>query len=356
MVRIDKTIFISYRRSSIPWALAIFQDLTHHGYDVFFDFNGIASGDFERVILENIRARAHFLVLLTPTSLARCGDPNDWLRREIEAAIDGKRNVIPLLLENFDFVSAESAGQLSGTIGVLCKYNALQVPAAYFAEAMNRLREKYLNVPLEIVLQPASRVAQEAAHHVQHVSAMLAGIKSKSGAESGHEGRFGKHVKSETSGSLSSSSLRIAQEFEGSWTDTVTDSWFYARIVAGRFLIPYCYEGNDRLMAHVYDMSFASTALRCHFEWVPVPVSDGESLLRGAILLHLESMLSSSVADVLQGGWWYAQDLADWPSHAPVTINTPKMNPLNLKRVRRARCPDWAERYFERARKRQRWF
>jgi hypothetical protein len=59
MGRIEKTVFISYRRTNFPWGLAIFQDLTHHGYDVFFDYTGIASGDFEKVILENIRARAH---------------------------------------------------------------------------------------------------------------------------------------------------------------------------------------------------------------------------------------------------------------------------------------------------------
>ena len=65
MERIEKTVFLSYRGTNIPWALAIFQDLTQHGYDVFFDFNGIASGDFERVILGNITGRAHFLVPLT---------------------------------------------------------------------------------------------------------------------------------------------------------------------------------------------------------------------------------------------------------------------------------------------------
>src|SRR4051812_22688676 len=98
MGRIEKTVFLSYRRTDIPWALAIFKDLTHHGYDVFFDFNGIASGDFERVILENITARAHFLVLLTPSSLERCDDPADWLRREIESALANKRNVVPLMM------------------------------------------------------------------------------------------------------------------------------------------------------------------------------------------------------------------------------------------------------------------
>jgi hypothetical protein len=95
MERIEKTVFLSYRRTNIPWALAIFQNLTQHGYDVFFDYNGVASGDFERVILENIKARAHFLVLLTPSALERCGDPTDWLRREIETALATQRNTVP---------------------------------------------------------------------------------------------------------------------------------------------------------------------------------------------------------------------------------------------------------------------
>jgi hypothetical protein len=77
---------------------AVFQDLKHNGYDVFFDFQGIASGDFERVILEYIRARAHFLVLLTPSALEPCGDRGDWLRREIETALETRRNIVPLML------------------------------------------------------------------------------------------------------------------------------------------------------------------------------------------------------------------------------------------------------------------
>ena len=92
MRRIEKTVFISYRRSNVSWALAIFQNLTHHGYDVFFDYSGIASGDFERVILGNIDARAHFLVLLTPSALERCNESDDWLRREVEYAISSQRN------------------------------------------------------------------------------------------------------------------------------------------------------------------------------------------------------------------------------------------------------------------------
>src|SRR5215475_8149643 len=105
MARVEKTVFISYRRADRWPAVALFKDLTQHGYDAFIDYDGIASGDFERSIVDNIRARAHFVVLLTPAALMRCDDPADWLRREIETAIETKRNVVPLLLDGFTFAA-----------------------------------------------------------------------------------------------------------------------------------------------------------------------------------------------------------------------------------------------------------
>ena len=35
MLRVEKTVFISYRHTNAAWALAVSQNLTHHGYDVF---------------------------------------------------------------------------------------------------------------------------------------------------------------------------------------------------------------------------------------------------------------------------------------------------------------------------------
>ncbi|MGB8772174.1 MAG: tetratricopeptide repeat protein [Candidatus Korobacteraceae bacterium] len=158
MGRIEKTVFINFFA-----ALAIYQDLTQHGYDAFMDYTGLASGDFETVILENVRARAHFLVLLTPSALERCGDPADWLRREIEAALDSRRNIVPLMFEGFDFGTPTIANQLTGKLAVLKQYNAMGVPAEYFDAAMKKLREKYLNAPLDAVSHPASPAAREAA-------------------------------------------------------------------------------------------------------------------------------------------------------------------------------------------------
>ena len=141
MARIEKTVFISYRRTNAPWVLAISQNLTHYGFDVFFDYTGLASGDFETVILENINARAHFLVLLTPSALERCGDPGDWLRREIEDALDNRRNIVPLMLEGFDFGTPSISNQLTGKLASLRKYNAMTVSAEYFDAAMEKLRK-----------------------------------------------------------------------------------------------------------------------------------------------------------------------------------------------------------------------
>jgi len=162
MARVEKTAFLSYRRTNFYCALAIFQDLTQHGYDVFFDFKGIASGDFESVILENIPAHAHFLVLLTPSALERCNDPKDWLRREIETALDNRRNIVPLFLEAFDFATPTIANQLTGKLAPLSHYNGVTISPEYFSEAMQRLRDKFLNVALSAVPHPAPFAAQQA--------------------------------------------------------------------------------------------------------------------------------------------------------------------------------------------------
>jgi formylglycine-generating enzyme required for sulfatase activity len=161
MARIEKTVFISYRRKDISWALAVYQDLTHQGYDVFFDYTSIPSGDFEQIIISNIKARAHFVLILTPTTLDRCSQTGDWLRREIEIAIDEKRNIIPLFFNGFNFGADNVSEKLTGKLKKVSQYNGMNVYQDFFSEAMTRLRTKFLNVPLTAVLHPVSAEVQE---------------------------------------------------------------------------------------------------------------------------------------------------------------------------------------------------
>ena len=179
MARIEKTVFISYRRTNLPWARAVYQDLTSHGYDTFFDFQSIDSGDFSQAILENIKGRAHFVILLTPSALEHCNDQNDWLRREIETAIDEKRNIVPLMLENFDFGSPANSKYLTGKLSLLKRYNGLRIYSDYFDEGMVRLREKFLNVALNAVLHPISASVKQKTGKQQQAERNEPAVKQK---------------------------------------------------------------------------------------------------------------------------------------------------------------------------------
>ena len=179
MGRIEKTVFISYRRTNIPWALALYQHLTSQGYDVFFDYQSIKSGDFEQVIMQNVRGRAHFIVILTPSALERCSEPNDWLRREIELAIDEKRNIVPLFFEGFDFGSPSIAKYLTGKLALLKKYNGLNVPADYFEAAMSKLRNERLDITLDTVLHPIETSIQRKVQAQQIAASIAPEIQEK---------------------------------------------------------------------------------------------------------------------------------------------------------------------------------
>ena len=148
-----RTVFISYRRKYSEFiARAIFQDLRAHDYDVFMDVESINQGQFGPVILNQIAARAHFLLILTPGTLDRCTDPNDWLRREIEFALELRRNVVPVMVNGFRFEDA--IPHLTGKLADLPRYNSVPIYHEYFEEGMARLRERFLVLP-EGEIQPA---------------------------------------------------------------------------------------------------------------------------------------------------------------------------------------------------------
>jgi hypothetical protein len=140
MGSVENTIFISYRRTDVAWAQLIHGDLRRRGYDVFLDFRSAGSGDFEDVIFAHIRARAYFLVLLTPSAFERCGDPADLFRREIETALDSQRHIVPIMLKGFAFDQIA----IPHALAPLRRCNGLAVPEMYTEAALNCLCEQFL--------------------------------------------------------------------------------------------------------------------------------------------------------------------------------------------------------------------
>ncbi|MBN8591384.1 MAG: tetratricopeptide repeat protein [Anaerolineae bacterium] len=162
-MQIQKTVFISYRRKNMYMARAVYDDLHKRGYDVYLDIETGESGDFSQTILQQIDARAHFLLILTPSALERCTHPDDWLRREIEYAMERQRNIIPLRFENFKFEEVQHF-MVSDRLKLLPSYNSVKVDDEYFEAAMDRLRSpNFLNRPIELVLHPASPAVKQAA-------------------------------------------------------------------------------------------------------------------------------------------------------------------------------------------------
>lgn len=143
MPNTSKSVFISYRRAAAAFiARAVFMDLRAHGYDVFMDVESLDNGTFDTALLDQIASRAHFIVILAPGTLERCVDEQDWVRREIEHAINTQRNIVPLMVNNFTFEGAEE--YLVGNLKTLRRYTGVSVPIDFFDEAMTRLRKRFL--------------------------------------------------------------------------------------------------------------------------------------------------------------------------------------------------------------------
>ncbi len=163
-------------------ARAIFQDLRANGYDVFMDVENIDSGQFDRIILNQIEARAHFLIILTPGTVDRCAEPGDWLRREIEYAMDKQRNIVPLFVSGFTFTGTEK--YLTGKLAELQGFNGLNVYDDYFDEAMTKLRTRRLKQPVYGVVKPAPLGDQpEVQRKIAEVSAQPATTEMELSAE-----------------------------------------------------------------------------------------------------------------------------------------------------------------------------
>jgi hypothetical protein len=141
-------IFISYRRKDTAYqAGAIYDRLVQHfGAQVFKDVDSIPFGDnFVRVIGEFVERSTVVLVLIGDAWLAadpgtgrpRLADPSDFVRREIELALRGRKVVVPLLLGQGQMPEADL---LPESIRALTSRNGVRIhPHPHFHQDMEAL-------------------------------------------------------------------------------------------------------------------------------------------------------------------------------------------------------------------------
>ena len=96
-------IFISYRRKGAGAGVAgeLQAKLENMGYKVFLDVDKIGSGQFPAQIEKAIEECKDFLLVLSPGTLDRCVDEEDWVRREIIQAQNQNKNIIGVGLPGF---------------------------------------------------------------------------------------------------------------------------------------------------------------------------------------------------------------------------------------------------------------
>lgn len=90
-------IFISYRREGgKEYARNLTSELVSRGFHPFLDFDELKDGKFDKRITDAIESAPVFMFILSPGSLDRCVNEDDWVRKEILHAIEHKRHIVPV--------------------------------------------------------------------------------------------------------------------------------------------------------------------------------------------------------------------------------------------------------------------
>lgn len=92
-------VFISYRRNPcLEFARNIHYTLYKFGISSFFDYSSIRNGRFNENIFRAIDTCEYVFVIIMDGALDAMADsPNDWVRIELEYAVDKGKTIIPLV-------------------------------------------------------------------------------------------------------------------------------------------------------------------------------------------------------------------------------------------------------------------
>lgn len=139
-------IFISYRRKGgLETAKHIYDLLLHDGYSVSFDIDTLRNGLWTTELEARIAECKDFIIILNKGVFDRTLDESvpfedDWLRRELARAISLKKNIIPVMLSDFDGFPKN----LPDDVKLISKVNSPKYDGYYFDAFYERLKSKFL--------------------------------------------------------------------------------------------------------------------------------------------------------------------------------------------------------------------
>lgn len=137
-------VFISYRRETGAETAKHLRDtLTERGYRVFFDTDSLRSGSFNQALFDIVDACTDFIIILTPGSLDRCVNDDDWVRLELARAIEKGKNIVPVMSGGFQFPDT-----LPPDIDEVRWKNGIVVNVEYFDAMIDKLTSFLYSKPV----------------------------------------------------------------------------------------------------------------------------------------------------------------------------------------------------------------
>lgn len=148
-------VFISYRREGgEALACLLCERLKKLGCSVFYDVESLRNGMFNEKIYKVIDSVEDVIIVLPPKGLNRCNEENDWVRNEIEYAIEKNKNIVPVMMRGFKFPKT-----LQGKINQLRDYNGVNADMEYFDATFDKLTDmlktflnrKFININSNLI-------------------------------------------------------------------------------------------------------------------------------------------------------------------------------------------------------------
>lgn len=139
-------IFISYRREGgYDTAKHLYDLLSRDGYKVSFDIDTLRNGDFDKSLLNRIDECKDFILIVDAHAFDRTLDPNfdpnnDWMRQELEYALNKGKNIIPIFLNGVKGFPANLPSDIKG----VSKKNGPEYNRYYFNDFYNTLKKRFI--------------------------------------------------------------------------------------------------------------------------------------------------------------------------------------------------------------------
>lgn len=139
----NNQVFISYRRDGGDiTAKLVSEALKNRGYKTFYDYDTLKGGVFDEQIKQEVINCSDVVLVLPKNALDRCVNNDDWVRQEIALALKHGKNIVPLMLNGFDFPEG-----LPEDIDKVRFYNGVRFHMDFFDAVVDKITEKLTATP-----------------------------------------------------------------------------------------------------------------------------------------------------------------------------------------------------------------